>query len=132
MARELHTGHGFSVLRGIPVSIYSREDNVLIYTGVSSYVGALRGLQDQNGGVLVHIKDLSQTHSAKSIGSPAYTTDRQGFHTDKGDIISLFALGTAAEGGVSKISSSWKVYNDLAENRADLINTLSQPWPFDL
>jgi hypothetical protein len=94
-------------------------------------VAALRGLQDDNGGVLAHIKDLSQTHPAKSIGAPAYTTDRQVFHTDAGDIISLFALDTAAEGGVSKISSSWRVYNDLAENRPDLINTLSQPWPFD-
>ena len=89
-------------------------------------------LQDQNGGVLAHIiKDLSQTHLAKSIGAAAYTTDRQVFHTDTGDIVSLFALETAAEGGVSKISSSWQVYNDLAENRPDLINTLSQPWPFD-
>jgi hypothetical protein len=114
------------------VASYSREDNILIYAGVSSYVGALRGVQDKNGGVLTHIKDLSKTHPAKSIGAPAYTTDRQVFHTDGGaDVVSLFALDTAAEGGISKISSSWRVYNDLAENRPDLINTLSQPWPVD-
>lgn len=53
------------------------------------------------------------------------------FHTDAGDVISLFALEVAAEGGVSKISSSWKVYNHLAEHRPDLIETLSQPWPYD-
>lgn len=53
------------------------------------------------------------------------------FHTDIGDIISLLALETAAEGGVSKISSSWRVYNHLAENRPDLIETLSQPWAND-
>lgn len=132
ISRELHTGRGFSVLRGIPVASYSREDNVIIYAGVSSYVGELRGLQvADNDGVLAHIKDLSQTHPAKSIGAPAYTTDPQVFHTDAGDIISLFALETAAEGGVSKISSSWKVYNYLAENRPDLIATLSEPWTFD-
>jgi hypothetical protein len=131
MARELHSGRGFSVLRGIPVSSYSREDNALIYCGISSYIGPVRGLQDVNGGVLTHVKDLSHTHPAGAIGSPAYTTDKQVFHTDKGDIVALFALETAAEGGASKISSSWQVYNDLAENRPDLIKTLADPWPFE-
>jgi hypothetical protein len=88
-------------------------------------------LQDVNGGVLTHIKDLSRTHLAEAIGSPAYTTDKQVFHTDKGDIVALFALETAAEGGASKISSSWQVYNDLAENRPDLIKTLAEPWPLE-
>lgn len=131
IARELHAGRGFSVVRGIPVSSYSREDNILIYIGISSYIASIRGLQDINGGVLTHVKDLSQTHLAGAIGSPAYTTDRQVFHTDKGDIVALFALETAAQGGTSKISSSWRVYNDLAENRPDLINTLAEPWPFE-
>lgn len=77
IAKELHTGRGFSVLRGIPVDSYSREEVVIIYAGVSSYVGNLRGMQDSNGGVLSHIKDLSITHGTGAIGSPAYTTDPQ-------------------------------------------------------
>lgn len=131
LSREVHSGRGFSVLRGIPVAKYSREDNVIIYAGVSSYVGPLRAIQDQNSGVVSHIKDLSKTHDPMSIGAPAWTTDKQVFHTDIGDIISLFALETAAEGGTSMISSSWKVYNYLAENRPDLIKTLSEPWTVD-
>ncbi|TFK32123.1 hypothetical protein BDQ12DRAFT_775069 [Crucibulum laeve] len=131
LARELHTGRGFFVLRTIPVASYSHEDNFLIYAGVSSYVGELRGLQDKDGGVLAHIKDLSQTHPAKTIGAPAYTTDKQVYHTDIGDIISLFALEVAAHGGTSRISSSWRVYNELAAKRPDLIKTLAEPWPLD-
>ncbi|KAF7967849.1 hypothetical protein HWV62_32894 [Athelia sp. TMB] len=131
IARELHSGRGFSVVRGIPVDSYSREEVVIIYAGVSSYVGEKRGLQDANGGVLAHIKDLSAIYDTRAIGAPAYTTDKQVFHTDAGDVISLFALEVSAEGGVSKISSSWKVYNHLAEHRPDLIETLSQPWPYD-
>ncbi|KAG6836311.1 hypothetical protein H0H93_009231 [Arthromyces matolae] len=131
LARELHYGRGFFVLRTIPVDSYSREDNVLIYTGVSSWVAPSRGLQDKNGGVLSHIKDLTSAHSG-AVGGPAYTTDKQVFHTDLGsDLVSLFALEIAAEGGVSRISSSWRVYNDLAENRPDLIRTLSEPWAVD-
>ncbi|KAF8185728.1 taurine catabolism dioxygenase TauD [Pholiota molesta] len=132
LAGELHYGRGFFVLRTIPVDSYSREDNILIYAGVSSYVGETRGLQDKNGGVLSHIKDLSQLYSKGAIGGPAYTTDKQVFHTDQGaDIVSLFALEIAAEGGVSRISSSWRVYNDLAEKRPDLVQVLAQPWIVD-
>lgn len=81
--------------------------------------------------VLNHIKDLRETHSDQVIGAPAYTTDKQVFHTDPGDIVSLFALEEAAEGGTSRISSSWRVYNELASTRPDLISTLSEPWIFD-
>ncbi|KAF8995161.1 taurine catabolism dioxygenase TauD [Cyathus striatus] len=124
LAKELHYGRGFVVLRTIPVSSYSRYDNILIYAGVSSYIAPTRGLQDKT--------DLTRTAAPGSIGSPAYTTDKQVFHTDQGsDIVSLFALQTAKEGGVSRISSSWRVYNHLAEYRPDLIKTLSEPWPVD-
>ncbi|KJA17754.1 hypothetical protein HYPSUDRAFT_191935 [Hypholoma sublateritium FD-334 SS-4] len=134
LSKELHTGRGFFVLRTIPVDNYSREDNVLIYAGVSSYVGSRRGVQERGEGsrvVLAHIKDLTETEPLKTIGAPAYTTDKQVFHTDAGDIISLFVLQTAVEGGLSRISSSWRVYNELAETRPDLIKTLSEPWVFD-
>ncbi|KAF8177446.1 hypothetical protein BJ912DRAFT_1024215 [Pholiota molesta] len=134
LSKDLHTGRGFFVLRTIPVDNYSREDNILIYAGVSSYVGGRRGVQDRGEGsgiVLAHIKDLTETHPLQTIGAPAYTTDKQVFHTDIGDIISLFVLQTAVEGGVSRISSSWRVYNELAETRPDLIKTLSEPWVHD-
>lgn len=94
-------------------------------------MGIQRGLQNVGGGVLVHIKDLTRTSQAESIGSPSYTSVPQVFHTDRGDIVSLLALDVAAEGGTSRISSSWRVYNELAETRPDLIKTLSDPWPFE-
>uniref|UniRef100_A0A8H7Y691 TauD/TfdA-like domain-containing protein n=1 Tax=Psilocybe cubensis TaxID=181762 RepID=A0A8H7Y691_PSICU len=131
LAHELHNGRGFFVLRTIPVDSYSREDNILIYAGISSYVGGKRAVQDAGNIVVGHIKDLSDTNPLKTIGAPAYTTDKQVFHTDIGDIISLFVLETAAQGGTSRISSSWRVYNELAETRPDLIRTLAEPWPFD-
>ena len=96
-------------------------------------MGSARGKQDGTGAVLAHIKDLTISHANEKggIGNSAYTTDKQVFHTDAGDIISLFVLQTAVEGGLSRISSSWRVYNELAETRPDLIKTLSEPWVFD-
>jgi Taurine catabolism dioxygenase TauD, TfdA family len=80
---------------------------------------------------LNHIKDLSTGNDRAQIGAPAYTADKQVFHTDTGDMVSLFALSRAAEGGKSRLASTWKVYNELAASRPDLIETLSQDWLFD-
>ncbi|KAI1172149.1 TfdA family taurine catabolism dioxygenase TauD [Nemania sp. FL0916] len=135
LSDELHTGHGFFVLRGLPVSSYTREENITIYAGVSSHIGSLRGRQDHKyegkkaDVVLAHIKDLSgERENGAVIGSPAYTTDKQVFHTDSGDIISLFALETSDSGGASKLASTWRVYNEIARTRPDLVHTLAGDW----
>ncbi|KZP29806.1 Clavaminate synthase-like protein [Athelia psychrophila] len=111
---------GFSVPRGIPVGAYSREELVIIYAGMSSYIGNFRVQNNNTGGCADPYIILGQRTNFAKL-----------FHTDGGDIVSLLALETAAEGGVSRISSSWRVYNHIAEHRPDLIETLSQPWPFD-
>ena len=131
---EVHNRRGFKVLRGLPFDKHTREENVIIYAGVSSHVAPIRGRQDHQfegkpaDVVLAHIKDLSSVVDATKIGAPAYTTDKQVFHTDAGDVIALACLETAAEGGESKLSSSWTVYNELARTRPDLIRTLAEPW----
>ncbi|KAI0871457.1 TfdA family taurine catabolism dioxygenase TauD [Hypoxylon argillaceum] len=138
LSEELHNGHGFFVLRGLKVDDYTREENIIIYAGVSSHVAPQRARQDHkfNGEkadvVLTHIKDLSSTQESGVIGSPAYTTDKQVFHTDTGDIVSLFALETAAAGGASKLASTWRVYNEIAATRPDLLHTLTGNWDMEV
>lgn len=138
LSGELHNGHGFFVIRGLRVDEHTREENIIIYAGVSTHIAAQRGRQDHkyNGQpadvVLSHIKDLSWSQNNGSIGSPAYTTDKQVFHTDSGDIVSLFALETSAAGGASKLASTWRVYNEIAATRPDLIHTLSQSWDMEV
>ncbi|KAM6495155.1 hypothetical protein JOM56_009778 [Amanita muscaria] len=133
LAKELYTGRGFFVLRTIPVDDYTKEETAMIYAGLSSHVGSARGRQDSTGAVLAHIKDLRKSHGDEKggIGNAAYTTDRQVFHTDVGDLIALMSLGTAAEGGTSRLSSSSRVYNELATTRPDLVKVLSEPWHHD-
>ncbi|KJA15947.1 hypothetical protein HYPSUDRAFT_71724 [Hypholoma sublateritium FD-334 SS-4] len=132
-ARELYSGRGFFVLRTIPIDNYSKSDLATIYSGISSHVGSARGKQDGTGAVLAHIKDLTISHANEKggIGNSAYTTDKQVFHTDVGDLIALMALEVAEDGGISRISSGAMVYNELAATRPDLIHTLSTPWPLD-
>ncbi|KAF9466244.1 hypothetical protein BDZ94DRAFT_1280914 [Collybia nuda] len=132
LAHELYSGRGFFVLRALPVDTYSREDIAIAYAGVSSHVGSARGRQDGSGAVLAHIKDLRASHAHEGkMGNSAYTTDKQVFHTDVGDLIALLALQSAAEGGVSRLSSCGRVYNEIAATRPDLIRTMTEPWVMD-
>ncbi|KAF7550354.1 hypothetical protein G7Z17_g5778 [Cylindrodendrum hubeiense] len=137
ISREIHQGHGFKVVRGVPVDKYTREENIIIYAGLASHIAPVRGRQDHlwqgkpADVVISHIKDISREVDASRIGAPAYTAEKQVFHTDAGDVIALFALGEAAEGGQSYLSSSWHVYNELAATRPDLVRTLAEPWASD-
>ncbi|RSL64755.1 hypothetical protein CEP54_004520 [Fusarium duplospermum] len=118
----------------VPVDKYTREENIIVYAGISSHIAPIRGRQDhQYEGkradvAVAHIKDITREVDAHRIGAPAYTTEKQVFHTDSGDVIALFALGEAEEGGQSYLSSSWNVYNELAKTRPDLIHTLTEQW----
>ncbi|KAK6330039.1 hypothetical protein TWF718_003467 [Orbilia javanica] len=131
LSKELYSGRGFFVLRTLPVDTFSKLSTAIAFAGISSHVGPLRGRQSGNGAVFAHIKDLRATHNLKEIGNAAYTTDAQVFHTDAGDLIALLALETAAEGGTSRIASSWRIYNEIAGSRPDLVGTLAGEWVLD-
>lgn len=52
LAQELHTGRGFFALSGLKSEKYSSETNVVLYAGLSSYIGGRRGQQDEHGNML--------------------------------------------------------------------------------
>jgi len=138
VSEDIHNVRGFAVLRGIPVDRYDRRENVAIFAGLSSHVGRQRARQDHNfdgkpaAVVISHITDLRSAQSGKAvIGSPAYTNDAQAFHNDSGDVIALYMIEECAKGGESLLASSWRVYNELARERPDLIRTLAGDWPVD-
>jgi hypothetical protein len=101
--------------------------------GISSHVGSGRGKQDSTNAVLAHIKDLriSHAHEKGGIGNSAYTTDKQVFHTDIGDLIALLSIQTSAHGGISRLSSGGRVYNEIAKTRPDLITVMKDNWQLD-
>ncbi len=51
-AVDVHYGRGFVVVRGINPDEFSAEDNVLVFLGISSYIGVRRGRQDEDGNML--------------------------------------------------------------------------------
>jgi len=52
VAKDVHYGKGFAVIRGLRPDDFSAEDNALLFLGVSSYIGAKRGRQDEEGNMM--------------------------------------------------------------------------------
>ncbi|KAJ5637417.1 hypothetical protein N7490_007296 [Penicillium lividum] len=135
VSENLHLGYGFTLIRGIPVEIYSREENIIIYVGISSHIAAIRGRQDHQfqkqpaDVMLAHITDMRHPGNVQKFALAAYSDSEVVFHTDVGDIVSLFVLGGPVHGGESLLASAWTVYNALAETRPDLIRVLAEEWP---
>jgi hypothetical protein len=96
-SKDVHSGPGFVVIRGYPVHTLSPAERVVVFAGVASYIGNIRARQGQGGAALSHVIDLTDSH-AGSIGNPAFTAGTQAMHTDPGEIIGMFCIGTAAEG----------------------------------
>jgi hypothetical protein len=52
LSTEVHTGRGFFILRGLNPAEFAREENVILYLGISSYVAEQRGRQNHEGSLI--------------------------------------------------------------------------------
>jgi hypothetical protein len=74
LSLELHQTRGFFMIRGLNSDDYSPEDNIIIFLGISSYVGEKRGKQDEAGNML----SLSSNHGQAGFGSLTLCSAHQG------------------------------------------------------
>lgn len=126
---EVLNGRGFVLLRGLPVEGRPIADSATAYWGIGTYFGHARS-QNAKGHLLGHVRDLGL--SSKDPNVRIYqTTERQNFHTDSCDIVSLLCLKTARSGGLSSLTSSMTIYNVMAQRRPDLVRRLFQPMATD-
>jgi len=127
-----NNGVGFFHIRGLDPNRYSNKTNLVIYLGISTYIGGKLGRQDERGNMLLHLTDLGSEAGPDNERQAPYSNVGQPFHTDTGDIIGLYSLGEAECGGESQLASTATVYNDIVETRPDLVGLLSSPsWVFD-
>jgi hypothetical protein len=52
LATELTSGVGFFLIRGLDPKRYSNETNIVLYLGISAYIGGKLGRQDERGNML--------------------------------------------------------------------------------
>ncbi|KAL1842569.1 hypothetical protein VTJ49DRAFT_4852 [Mycothermus thermophilus] len=124
---DVYEGRGFAVLRGLDVDAYGKVDLVTVYLGLTSYVAEVRGKQNQQGEMLIHVVNTSETIQHENA------TTNMPYHTDLVcDVVATLTKSCGASGGTPALASVFTVYNELAATRPDLIHVLAEPnWPFD-
>lgn len=130
LSRELHEESGAVILKGINPDKQSLRDNIVAFAGVSSYIGDQRGSQSSENDVLTHLyPDMS-----KDIEDPRPGLSHHGlpFHTDHCDVLALYVMQTALEGGETFWASIPRIYNDIMETKPHLVAILAQEnWPHE-
>lgn len=131
LREDILSGKGFALFKGVPTPEWGVHKSAVAYMGLGTYLGNFVS-QNGRGHVLGHVKDLGEDPAAIDRVRIYRTSARQFFHTDNGDLVGLLCLVKALEGGESDIVSSHHLYNTLAEERPDVLETLATPnWYFD-
>ncbi len=141
LRREIRSGRGFVLLKGLPRERYSDEEARIIYWGFGALLGKAVP-QNVKGDVLYSVRnegvDLAREYG--TIGARTSKTSLGlNYHTDSApimagffpDIVGLLALNTAKSGGESAIISGATLHNIVLEERPDLLDRLYAPYHFD-
>ena len=127
--RELLSGRGFVLIRGIPRQNYATADMATIFWGIGAHFGRAVS-QNAKGHVLGHVCDLGYRIDDPSVRT-YQTTRRQYYHADSCDIVGLMCLQKARSGGLSTIVSSVTLYNEMLARDPDLTSVLFEPFCVD-
>lgn len=133
LAEEVENGRGFGVVRGVPVGEYSEDDCRILSWGMCSYIGT--GIpQSRQGDWINHVMDVSDVTETDRpelkhvVKRGQLRTNHAGgeldFHTDTTDVLALFCLRNAKEGGVSRLVSSAALHNMILADKPDYAKAL--------
>ena len=120
IGRRVADGHGFVVLRGLPVDAYSKDEIGFIYWGIGTHLGIGQS-QSVMGDRLGHVKDFSR----EDPNARAYRNKQElSPHTDLSDFVSLCCLRSARSGGVSRLASALTIHNIIFAERPHYLERL--------
>lgn len=131
VAARMEDGVGVVLIRGLPRENYSTEECGLIYWGLGVHLGTPVS-QNTRGHLLGHVRDEGRTMDDPN--ARAYQTRaKMDFHSDQlpVDVLGLFCVRTAKNGGASALTSVDTVHNVILEERPDLLEVLYRPFNID-
>lgn len=125
LRKQLQTGIGFTLLKGLPVDQYAIETACTVFCGIGSYLGSARS-QNAHGHLLGHVRDVGGDLTNTNVRI-YQTANRQTFHTDSCDAVGLMCLKEAMEGGDSLLAATHTLYNEVMKRRPELAPYLFKP-----
>jgi len=127
--RQITSGRGFVLVRGVPVGDWPRADAELFFWCLGQHLGK-PGAQNPQGDLLGHVVDTGEDAAARTVRRYRTSADIA-YHCDAADAVGLLCLERAESGGLSRIVSSVAVYNELLRTRPDLVDRLYEPFLLD-
>ena len=130
--RELTAGLGFVVLRGFPLENRSAAEAGNLYLAMGRLLGKPIS-QNSYGDLLGHVRDEGRRYRTTSNlkGARGYLgNEALLFHADLGDAVGLLCLAKAKQGGLSSITSSMTVYNEILAQHPEYLPAYYRGFPY--
>lgn len=120
---------GFSMIRGFPVDQYSAEEIEMFFWAVGLCMG--KGVsQNAEGHRLGHVR--SQGLDYATLNVRGYQTQAHlPFHCDPSDVVGLFCMARAKEGGLSSVVSGMAMYNAVLREHPEYLDLLYRGFRYD-
>lgn len=128
--RDVDTGRGFVLVRGLRTQLYSDALSSAIYYILGLHMGdPIR--QNEMGDLIDHIYATSDKTMDDPTALSSKVRDKLVFHSDSSDIVALMCLRPAKAGGASCLVSGAEIYNEILRRRPDLAPLLLEPFHWD-
>jgi alpha-ketoglutarate-dependent taurine dioxygenase len=131
---KLRAGIGLAVLDRVPVERYTGEENRALAWLLGSLLGRL--VAQKWDGTMIY--DVHDTGRALEYGVRRSVTNLDlTFHTDAPwldlppELVGLYCINPALEGGVSRFVSLCSVHNELRRRHPERLARLYRPFPWD-
>ena len=123
---DLEEGTGAVLILGFAAQDYDAEQATRIFWGLMTHLGTAIS-QSATGERYFHVRDEGyQVGQAQARGPN--TRKKLSFHTDRCDVIGFMCLRQALSGGENQLVSSVSVYNQILQERPDLLQLLTEPY----
>ena len=121
---ELESGHGFILLRGLPIDGLDDDAIDILYFGLGLHMG-VPVRQNPAGdliGRVMNVGDL-EDRQTRVYETNAYLP----YHTDPSDMVGLLCIRAAKSGGVSSLISSGSLYNEMLLRYPEYLSVFYRP-----
>jgi hypothetical protein len=130
MERELIDGRGFVRISALDTRRYDDDTLTMLYWGIGVHLGE-PWPQNKHGHVMGDVTDQGKTRDDPEARGNELGLIKLDYHTDGSDLVGLMCLRPAKSGGLSCVANVVAIYNDLLDERPDLVEALYEPFPWD-